>query len=88
MPVNKTTVYRALDKLMEEGQICRLSLGENTPVYELRHHHHDHVVCQNCGKVAMVECATEYLPEVPGFTIDHHQATFFGICQDCQAKNA
>lgn len=82
--VNKTSVYRALDRLLEKGQICRLSFGEQTVVYELRNHHHDHAVCQNCGLVETIECQLEQEPGINGFHIDHHHATYFGMCVNCQ----
>ncbi len=81
--VNKTSVYRALDRLMEKGEICRLSLGEQTVVYELRNHHHDHAVCQKCGRVRTIECSLLSLPSIEGFVIDHHHATYFGVCVSC-----
>ncbi len=84
MPVNKTSVYRALERLLTKQQICRLSLGDQTVVYELRNHHHDHAVCQVCGKVFTTECHTVHEPNIPGFRIDHHHATFFGTCSACQ----
>lgn len=86
--VNKTSVYRALERMLEKGQICRLSLGEQTVVYELRDHHHDHVVCQNCGKAETVECQVPQEPQITGFQIDHHHATYFGLCPDCQGSHA
>ncbi|MCD8484203.1 transcriptional repressor [Candidatus Woesebacteria bacterium] len=81
--VNKTSVYRALDRLLEKAEICRLSLGEQTVVYELRNHHHDHAVCNVCGRVLTIECHAQQHPEIPGFQIDHHHATYFGVCSAC-----
>jgi Fe2+ or Zn2+ uptake regulation protein len=83
--VNKTSVYRAIDKMLADGLLCRHSFGSNTPSYELRDHHHDHAVCENCGKVQVVGCATEE-PQIPGFAVEHHHATFFGRCAACQNK--
>lgn len=80
---NKTSVYRALDKLLADDQICRLSFGTNEIVYELRPHHHDHLVCTVCGKVRAVECSME-LGHYEDFLPDHHHVTVFGLCGDCQ----
>ena len=71
-PYNKTSVYRAIDKLLNDDQICRLSFGTNEILYELRNHHHDHLVCSNCGSVEAAHCHVEY-GELGGFKPDHHQ---------------
>lgn len=84
--VNKTSVYRALEKLLIQGTVCKQNIRANDLVYELRSHHHDHVVCSNCGKIETVECQITP-PIVPGFSIHHHHLTFFGLCQACQAES-
>lgn len=81
---HKTTVYRALDQLLDAGKVCRMNVGEQTLVYELRDHHHDHLVCQDCGRVVSVECAHIQPADTQGYVVDHHHATFFGLCADCQ----
>lgn len=85
--VNKTSVYRAIDKLLADGVLCRHSFGSVTPSYELRDHHHDHAVCEGCGTVQVVSCLQDD-PQIPGFTIGHHHATYFGMCARCHAKLA
>ncbi len=82
--VNKTSVYRAIEKMLADGLLCRHSFGGNIPYYELRDHHHDHAVCEHCGTVQVVECSTPHSPEIPGFAVGHHHATFFGMCAKCQ----
>lgn len=83
--LNKTTVYRALDKLMEEGKVCRQIFGDDRLMYELRDdHHHDHLVCENCSKVEQIPCQTDRKGVMQGFQINHHHTTLFGICKICQ----
>lgn len=85
--LNRTTVYRALDKLLEEGKVCRHIFGNDTLVYELRtDHHHDHLVCERCGKVESIECQTKNRSSISGFTISHHHTSFFGICAACNQR--
>ncbi|MDQ5951721.1 MAG: Fur family transcriptional regulator, ferric uptake regulator [Patescibacteria group bacterium] len=81
--VNKTTVYRALDKLLAEAAICKQIFAQDTVLYELRSAHHDHLVCENCGKVEAIPCAT--IPQISkaGFTVSHHHLTVFGACDKC-----
>ncbi len=83
---NKTSVYRALDKMLAEGKVCKHTFRDNEAVYELRSHHHDHLICQNCGKIETVHCQIDSPPDLHGFIIDHHHLTFFGTCGECQAK--
>lgn len=59
-PFNKTSVYRALDRLLADGQLCEHYFNAAQGlVYELRSHHHDHVACENCGQVWVSECQDE-----------------------------
>lgn len=81
--VNKTTVYRALDKLLAEGSICKQNLQDNELVYELRDHHHDHLVCNNCKKILVAECQVHLAPQLQDFQVDHHHLTVFGTCAEC-----
>lgn len=81
---NKTSVYRALERLLQKGQLCQQHLGENGISYELRSAHHEHLQCENCGAVEAVECSFIHPPSLNGFRISHHHLTYLGICQDCQ----
>lgn len=83
--VNKTSVYRALEILGEQQLIVR-KLLEDEALFELAGHHHDHIVCTNCGTVESIECALT-LPQTPkGFTIQDHTITLYGLCPNCQSK--
>ncbi len=84
LDVNKTSVYRAIDQLLEQGRICRQTLQDSLPVYELRDDHHDHLVCETCGEVQAVECLTPLPQEVDGFVIGHHHLTVYGLCAACR----
>lgn len=83
--VNKTTVYRTLDKLLAKGTICRHSLGSDTLYYELRNDHHDHAVCESCGDVLVIECHDHMrnIKTSRDFTPLHHHVTVFGLCGNC-----
>ncbi|SRR5258708_2720902 len=85
---NKTTIYRILEKLLHTGTICRHSLGSGTLYYELRDHHHDHIVCEGCGNVSLLDCQEriEQVILTKGFTPTHHHLTIFGLCQACSIK--
>lgn len=80
---NKTSAYRALEQLHTEGVVCRHYFNDAEATYELKEHHHAHVVCQNCGKVAVAECNYTQPDKISGFTIDHHHLTLIGMCDSC-----
>lgn len=81
---NKTSVYRALEKLLDEGKICRHLLAGAEVQYELRSHHHDHSVCTSCHNVTAIDCVEQPAPKLPGFTAQHHHTTMYGICDACK----
>lgn len=83
-PYNKTSVYRSLDKLLNQGSICKYDFSQGEASYELQDDHHDHVVCTSCGKVETVPCRFDKTTRIPGFSIDHHHLTFFGTCLACK----
>ena len=80
---NKTSVYRALERLLESGEICRTSLGSQETYYELRHHDHAHLICNTCHRVSATS-AISVPQNIEGFTTDHSHITIFGVCGDCQ----
>lgn len=87
---NKTSIYRALDKLLEDGVICRHFFGGNEAVYELRKGSaaHAHVSCEKCGRVECLELQS--VPQVKdkhklsGFKVTHYHVTLKGICSTCR----
>jgi Fur family ferric uptake transcriptional regulator len=83
-PYNKTSVYRSLEKLLSSDTICRHEFNESEASYELHGDHHDHVVCTTCGIVESVNCKLTQSVRVPGFSIDHHHLTLFGVCKKCR----
>lgn len=81
--VNKTSVYRALEKLSEDGILCKQTLTGQTIVYELRESHHDHLVCERCGSIQKIQCVTDSPTKIEGFEVHHHHTTLFGVCHTC-----
>lgn len=95
--VNKTTVYRNLDKLTENGQLIKhkslISDGFIYQTVENNHHceEHMHFQCCKCGSVVHLddEKTTEYLRSVSdelGLEIDLHLSSLNGICQKCRTE--
>jgi len=87
-----TTVFRLMCVLEKLGLVNRLNLHHSISQYELidPEHHHDHIVCTQCGKVTVIE---NHCPLVDleaeiartyGFHHLSHQLEFRGVCADCE----
>lgn len=83
--LNKTTVYRTLDRLEGEGVIEKMLVSPNLLHYELKTDHHHHFVCKKCEGVFCIDgCAAgiaKLLPE--GFILEAHDITLHGLCDKC-----
>ncbi|MDH4393084.1 MAG: transcriptional repressor [Aquabacterium sp.] len=80
------TVYRALKKLSDEGDICPVALAGEPMRYEPagREHHH-HFQCRGCRRVYDVPgCVGGSGGLVPtGFTLEEHEVILYGRCASC-----
>lgn len=92
LKVNKTTVYRELNFLLEGKIITAVSFDGDQKHYELVTDHHHHLVCQNCRSVEEVEFSEieELLSKVEKklqqknkFSKILHSLEFFGLCKKC-----
>ncbi len=91
--ISRATVYRTLSLLEEGGFVDALSVGRDQGLrYEhtLGHEHHDHMVCQECGKILefhseAIEAAQDAVAAEHGFKVTSHRLNMFGHCADCQA---
>ncbi len=85
------TVYRTLSLLEENGLVSSISLGTQGKKFEMANKpHHDHIICQECGKI--VEFENEKIEELQkqiatenGFTLTDHLMQLYGICLECQS---
>ncbi len=93
--VGKATIYRTLDLLAQSGMVHERDFGEGFRRYERApgHPHHEHLICLRCGKV--VEFANEKLERMKeliaaeyGFQHRHHRLEIYGVCRECQQRDA
>ena len=95
-PVGVTTIYRHLDKLVEQGELqkyiidgvtsaCFQYIGE-----EAHCHEHFHLKCENCGTLIHLECG--YMKDLYTHVLNHHafdintfKTVFYGLCKSCSA---
>jgi Fur family transcriptional regulator, ferric uptake regulator len=88
--INKTTLYREIESLVDLGAIRAVQITPRKTSYELAsHEHHHHFVCTSCDAVTDVQFPeesiqkTEALLEKQGVTISRHSLEFFGLCKTC-----
>jgi Fur family ferric uptake transcriptional regulator len=93
--VGKATIYRTLDLLLDAGVVQEHDFGEGFKRYEplAAQSHHEHLICIACGRV--VEFSSERLERMKsliadeyGFRYHHHRLEIYGICRDCQRRDA
>ncbi|MFG6446625.1 Fur family transcriptional regulator [Roseateles sp. BYS180W] len=80
------TVYRNLKALVEEGELQAVNLPGENPRFELvGQHHHHHFQCLHCQRVFDVHACPGDLSRLApaGFTVEAHDLTLYGRCQDC-----
>ena len=93
--VSRATVYRTLDVLEKGGFVEGLDTGRGELVYEhvLGHEHHDHMICESCGRIE--EFHDERIEQLQleaaarkGFQVTGHVHRLTGLCKACARKGA
>jgi len=90
--IGHATVFRTLKLLCEAELARRVDLGAKVAKFEhkLGHPHHDHLVCNKCGKC--IEAADEEIERLQlklakkfSFTPTSHKMEIYGVCRDCRS---
>ena len=86
-----SSVFRALQRLENEGAVLRIDLGDGKARYESAREHHEHVRCDRCGTLAavpgcLVESSAPAVERRTGFAITGHRLLFAGICPECRKR--
>jgi len=85
-----TTVYRTLNLLEENNFASSISFGVSGKKFELNNKsHHDHLICQNCGKIVefhneKIEQLQQEIANIHNFKLNDHLMQLYGICKECQ----
>ncbi len=88
--VGLATVYRVLTQFETAGLVARHHFEGGHSVFELNQgSHHDHLVCDKCGKVEeffeeTIEKCQNKVAEKLGYKITDHSLYIYGVCPDCQ----
>lgn len=89
--ISRTTVYRALDTLVEMGLVRKASHLGAAARFDPNTERHHHIVCRKCETV--VDLSTRALDglSIPdlrkqGFIVDDYSVHFTGLCRECSAR--
>ncbi len=90
--VNHSTIYRSLNRLVNNGQVSVSDMGTGSAVYELVSDHiHHHLVCQQCNRVITitsdeVQKFFDQIEDQYQFKIITNHLVLFGVCDECISK--
>jgi Fur family ferric uptake transcriptional regulator len=84
--IGLATVYRVLTQFETAGLVARHHFEGGHSVFEMNEgKHHDHIVCNQCGKVVefldeTIERCQHQVAEKAGFDIHDHSLIIYGNC--------
>ena len=82
--INRVTVYRILELLVDKGLVERINGGGRSYVYGLapneNHPAHPHFYCKSCGNL---ECLN---PQSLNVDLQHMQRTFAGLIENVEVR--
>jgi Fur family ferric uptake transcriptional regulator len=99
-PISRATLYRTLARLVDAGLVHKIEMAQGQARYEpmFGRHHHDHMVCVECGRIIEfesreIERLQEEICRRKKFTMTGHTHQIRGICATCSdgrgnARNA
>ncbi len=96
-PIGKSTVYRYLNILVNQGIVKKYSIEEgDCACYqyceECRNYNNIfHLKCSKCGKVIHIECNTlvklnDDIFKRFNFKVDSSKTILYGLCENCSEK--
>ena len=87
--ISRSTVYRVLARMAEEGKILRLDLAGGESRYDGELRPHSHVRCRLCGTVADLPAVEVDRPlEDGGFLLEDCAVVYRGLCPACRRRGA
>ena len=83
--ISRSTVYRVLSRMAEEGKILRLDLAGGDSRYDGETLPHSHVRCRVCGAVADLPAVEVGRPaQDGGFLLEDCAVVYRGLCPGCR----
>lgn len=98
-PMGTTTVYRQLERLVDDGVVSKYVIDPNTSAcFEYTGEKQEreeqlcvHCKCERCGRLIHLHCEEMQMIELH-LRAHHHflwnplRTVFYGICEDCRAE--
>ena len=83
--ISRSTVYRVLSRMADEGKILRLDLAGGDSRYDGETLPHCHVRCRVCGAAADLPAVEVGWPaEDGGFLLEDCAVVYRGLCPGCR----
>lgn len=93
--IGYATIYRTLKLLTDAGLATSANFGDGPMRFEsaLDRHHHDHLICTECGRIiefenAQIEQLQHEVCSQFGFEMSDHKLEIYGRCSDREACKA
>jgi Fur family ferric uptake transcriptional regulator len=91
--IGYATVYRTMKLLTECGLAVERHFRDGEARYESQSEgkHHDHLICERCGKIVefeeeRIEALQAEVATQLGFRITGHKMELYGVCADCDRR--
>jgi len=94
---NRVTIYRVLDKLLEQKQIHRIidtegksryACSKHSCSHDDHHHNHIHFSCEKCKEVTCLEGVTPVFDLPSNYEAHDLNFTISGICPKCKSNES
>ena len=87
--ISRATVYRNLGVLAQRGEVLRVEVPNGADRYDFLNRPHYHAKCRVCGGVYDIDMPYQHdiashVSDAHGFTIEHHEIIFEGVCARCK----
>jgi len=89
--ISKSTVYRNINILVEQGNIIKITMGIGPDRYDYMHEQHYHAICKKCGNVYdflynfQLEDISNIIKKQTGNKFEINNITIDGICEECES---
>ena len=89
--ISRATGSRTLGVLANRGEVLRVEVPNGADRYDFLNKPHYHAKCRICGGVFDIDMPYQddivsQVSDAHGFTIEHHEIIFDGVCAHCKAS--
>ena len=94
--VGRTTVYRCLERLTEEGVVRKYQTAGESACYQYigerkECNEHFHLKCEKCGSLIHMECdemneLAAHIKSCHGFSLNPLKTVIYGVSEGCVSK--